>query len=933
MEKFEEWFDLPEVKNRLIDRESARRKFFQFLDNHPFKERIIAYLNKRRFMLLLDLLDKSACISRFLLSHPADFESTIGGLWYKIKDKEEYLREIRSIVGEDGEETIISEKLAYYRHRELMRIFSKEILNVMPLEDILREYSYLADALLEFAYSVAFEKVKSRYGIPVEEDGKEAKGAIIGLGKLGSEELNYYSDIDVMFIYSSEKGRAGDLSLHEFFSKVFERVVKLLTTNTREGVAYKIDLDLRPFGKTGAIAVSLRTAELYYESYGRTWERFALLRARPVAGDKELGMRFMKEVVDPFVYRKSIDYSVIEEIRFIKAKIDAEAKGRIIKDFDVKKGRGGIREIEFAVQSLVLLLGGRFPFLKEGNTFRAIWKLHQKGVFSSEEVTFLEEAYTFLRKLEHRIQLLECIQTQRLPSKDTGVIAKAMGMEEEEFKNKLAHYREGVFEIFKGVLSTKRGEHFDPLMEAVLSMDRATGERLLKEKGFGNPSRAFNLLCSYIHGKPGLRLSEKERRKLMERIPYLIDVLSLKANPDDALGNLDKLMSSYNGKYIINSDRYREVINFLTNVFSLSSYLSTIIGRYPDLLEDVLTLYQDFPSREDIISELEKYKISLNLSPEDLLRRLKRVWEVRIGLVYLMKAEEEYKKLVRFFESLTLLADVLMEEVWKLHNMEEKPALMLSLGKYGSRELNFGSDLDLVFITGEARNREEISVQIQNIIRFITRHTPEGYLYDVDVRLRPMGSKGEISPSIDFYKKYFLYQARVWERFAWTRARYIGGDRNLYADFKKLLDDFLFGKPIGRDELKEMYDIRMKLEENAVRKRGFIDLKAGRGGLMDAEFIVQYLVLKEHIREPSTIKVMDILEDKYPLVKDLKEIYMFLRLVETKLRLSKERGTSVMSPRDRAIIASSLNMDEEEFLNKLSKNMEILRAMFLSIFS
>ncbi len=932
MEKFEEWLRLPEVKNRLIDWEYTRRKFFQFMEKHPNKERISSYLNKRRFMLLLDLLDKSACISRFLLSYPADFEPTIDGLWYRTKSKEEYLREIKEVVGENKEDAIISEKLAYYRHRELMRIFSKEILNVMPLEDILREYSYLADALLEFAYLIAIDRAKSRYGTPLDEVGREAKGAIIGLGKLGSEELNYYSDIDIMFIYSSDKGKAGNLSLPEFFSKVFEHVVRLLTANTREGVPYKVDLDLRPFGKMGAIAVSLRTAELYYESYGRTWERFALLRARPVAGDGELGSKFMKEVVDPFVYRKSVDYSVIEEIRFIKSRIDAEAKGRVLKDFDVKKGRGGIRELEFAVQTLILLLGGRFPFLKEGNTFRAIWKLHQKGVFSSEEVSFLEEAYTFLRKLEHRIQLLGCIQTQRLPVKDIEPVAKTMGMRMEEFTEKLDRYRNGVFEIFKGVLSAKREEDHDPLSEAILSMDRVAGERLLKEKGFKNPSRAFNLLCSYIHGKPGLRLSEEERRKLMDRIPFIVDAMSSKANPDEALANLDKLMSSYNGKYIINSEGYKDLINFLANVFSLSSYLSTIIGRYPDLLEDVLTLYQDFPSKEDIVSELEKYKLSLGLSSEDVLRRLKRVWEVRIGLVYLMKAEEEYRKLVRFFESLTLLADVVMEEVWKFHGMGNMPVLMLSLGKYGSRELNFGSDLDLVFAAGDKGNRENISTKVQNIIRFITRHTSEGYLYDVDVRLRPMGSKGEISPSLGFYKVYFGSQARVWERFAWTRTRYIAGDRELYEEFESILQDFLFGKQVGKAELKEMYDIRMKLEENAFRRRGFIDLKVGKGGLMDAEFIVQYLVLKEKIREPSIIKSMDVLKKKYVFVEDLKDIYMFLRLVETKLRLSKERGTSVISPRDKAIIASSLNMEEDEFLKILNERMETLRGMFLSLF-
>ena len=929
MDKFEIWFDSEEIKERLIDADSAKRNFYRFLENHPYKTEMEEYLNKRRFTLLVELIDKSECIKKFLMNHPEDFKPTIDGLWYRVKSKEDYIKEIKEIIEGAKEERVISERFAYYKHRELLRIFSKEILGVLPLEDILREYSYLADALLEVSYETALKWALSKYGEPFDGDGKPAKGAIIGLGKLGSEELNYYSDIDVLFIYSSDKGSAGNLSLPEFFSIVFEKVVKLLSTPTKEGIPYEVDLDLRPFGKSGAIAVSLRSAELYYESYGRTWERFALLRARPVAGDIYLGNRFIKEVVEPFVFRKSIDYSLIEEIRFIKARIDAEGKARLLKEYDVKTGRGGIRELEFAVQTLVLLLGGKNPYLKERNTFRAIWKLHQKGIFSSEEVEFLEHAYAFLRKLEHRIQLFKCLHTQKLVEKNIPVYAKSLGYGEEEFRKKLEAIRKGVFDIFTNVVSSpSEGDNFNELQEALLSHNRNQGEAYLLRKGFKNPSLAFNTLEGYIHGRLGVSLSEKERREFIKKVPVLIEYISNTRNPDQALKNFDKFMTNPNGKHIILSDSNGEVLKFLSEVFSLSSYLSTIISRYPDILEDVLTLYQEFPSKENIEDELEKYKEIFKMPFEDILRRFKRVWELRIGLVYIK--ERGMDKLIKFFYSLSNLADVIMEDLWNYFDLRDM--LLIALGKYGSEELNYGSDLDIVFVTKDSHIKEVYSVKVQDFIRFITKHTPEGYLYDVDVRLRPMGSKGEIAPTIDFFRNYFKTQARIWERFAWTRARIIRGSEELKHEFARVLNEFLFSKPILKENIKEMFDIRMKLEESAVRKKGFIDIKLGKGGLMDAEFIVQYFIINENLRENSIIKALDTLQGTKPYMKEIRDIYMFLRTVETQLRISKDRSTSVISPSDISVISASLNMEESEFLKKLKENMETLRDYFIRIF-
>jgi glutamate-ammonia-ligase adenylyltransferase len=332
-----QWFSSAE--RYLTNPKKAEESFKELLEKHPEPKSLLDYLNERRFILLLRLLDHSECMRKFLINHPMDFQNVIPGLWYVSKRKEDYLRELEELVSLHSEDKKFSEKLAYYRHRELMRLLSKEFLGTAKLEDILREYSELPDALLELAYRRSLSEAIDLYGEPLEEDQKPATACIIGLGKLGSYELNYYSDIDIMFIHSSDKGRAGKLTLNEFFSKVFQKVVSLMTSITPEGKPYEVDLDLRPFGKSGPISMSLRSAELYYESYGRMWERFALLRARYSAGDQELYRDFEREVKEPFVFRKSIDYRVLEEIRLIKAQINAQAKKGLLNKINVKTGR------------------------------------------------------------------------------------------------------------------------------------------------------------------------------------------------------------------------------------------------------------------------------------------------------------------------------------------------------------------------------------------------------------------------------------------------------------------------------------------------------------------------------------------------------------------------------------------------------------------
>ncbi len=911
----------------LTDPEETKRSFESILSNHPDPSSLLNYLNERRFILLLKILDHCDCLKKFLIKHPQDFERTIPRLWYVFKDKNDYLKEISQIAPPDLPEEKFSTTLAYYRHRELMRILSKEILKTAKLEDILREYSYLADALIEYAYQKALIEAKEKHGRPVNEKGEELTAVILGLGKLGSEELNYYSDVDLIFVHSDDKGSCGSLTANEFFSEVFRKTVSLLTAKTSEGQALNVDLELRPFGKTGPVTMSIRSAELYYESYGRIWERFALLRTRPVAGDMILGKRFLKEVVNPFVY-SSADYKLVAEIKNMKRQIEAEARKRLGKGFNVKTGEGGIREIEFTVHAISILAGAKNKFLRERNTFRSIWKLCQRGIFSDEEALFLERAYEFLRTLEHRIQLRSCLQNHTFKTEEAEFYAKAMGFEDhEKFIEELERVREGVKKIFESLIPERKEEELDPIQVALITDDPDLGSHVLKEKGLSNPGKVFGLLRCYVTGKEGIKLSDKERERFIAIAPRLIELASKTHDPFETLKNFEKFFSNPTGKKVILSEPKEDFLGNLFNVFSISETLSSLISKNPDLVEDVLTLYQKYPERTRLEDEFKKYEQTLNLSFENLVRRFKRVWEIRIGLLYLMSIKNE-ENLTGLYDSLSALADFLIAKIWEKTELAGSDAIVLSLGKLGSKELTFRSDLDLVFCAS-GNGRHLITSRVKDFIRMITTHTTEGYLYEVDFRLRPMGSKGELVPLLDFYRDYFRGEARTWERLAWTRSRLIAGKQDLGEELEGLIREFLFGGEWGEKQRKEVLEMRFKLQEHSSPKRDAIDIKFGLGGTFDGEFLVQYLSIKEKIRESSMVKGFKKLLKKYPSLERAYRSFIFLRQVETHLRLLRESGGSVVKKQDFPALARSFGVEEDEFAEDLKRFRKILRETLL----
>ncbi len=817
----------------------------------------------------------SPCLREFLKRHPEEVR-VLSEINLR-KGRRDYLKELGEYRSQFKK---LSELLAFYRHRELLRIFIKELSFGEDYREILWEYSELAYALVEFAY----EELRRSWG--------DLRACVVALGKLGSYELNYYSDLDLMFLHA-QGGR------EEEYWKFFRELLRVFNEGTEEGEPYRIDLDLRPFGKRGNLSVSLDFAEFYYESYARTWERFALLRASYCAGDRELYGRFYEGVVKPFVFGRATDYSLIEEMRILKKKLEAHTKGKSLGGFNLKTGYGGIRELEFFVQSLVLFFGSRDEFLREKNTFLALWKLNQRGIITDSEFRELLKAYTFLRKLENRLQLLKCYQTHRLSDWE---VESLKDLFKGELLEELRKNQEVVRKHFNRLLPQKEVK-LNEVGEALLKGEENLRE-ILREYGFSQGGSLAKLLTSLCERSLG-----KEKLRLIEVISKLIESVKGLPNKEEGVKNFVKFVSNDSGKRIILSKD--KVLELLFKVFTFSQYFSHLIAQNPDLVDDILTLYQDFPRKEELKRELREYLRYLKKEEREIYRSFKRVWEVRLGLLYLTREEEEEEKLKKLFNALSELAEVILESLWERMGMEG--VSLYALGKFGSKEITYFSDLDLIFVLNHG-SKEKALGKVRELLRELILYTPSGNLYTVDLRLRPMGSGGELLQSLEYFLKYFKGKARTWERLAWVRSRHLLGEDSL----RDAIEEFLFS---GELNLEEVIDMRKKLLKASKERKGVYDLKLGKGSLIDCEFYAQVLSIKKKIREPSTLKLLKSFDPN--IYRD----YLFLRSLETRVRILRERETSLLYEEDLPLLSKALG--EERLRDKLLEVRERLSNLIL----
>ncbi|WP_457644457.1 [protein-PII] uridylyltransferase family protein [Persephonella sp.] len=889
------------------------------------KKDFLNSLPEDRYELLKNLVDYSSCIGDFIFRHTDQLEYLFTELEKPLKGREKLVNEAMDLVNIPDEEEFIR-SLTFFKMKHFSRIVAKDITEKNHLLELTEEYSYLADACFEVAFERAYRKHKNRYGTPIDEaTGEEAKGSVIALGKHGGLDLNYYSDVDVMYIYSNEGKTTKGITNREFFINMFKDVTRYLTKRNFEGVTWIVDLDLRPEGKKGFIAYSLPAIEFYYWSHGRTWERHMLIKARHAAGDYDLSKEFMS-IIQPFVYRKYSGEEIFEEILEMKKLIETEAKKKIKGEYDVKRGEGGIREVEFTVQILQLLYGGKDPELRERRTVKALQKLINKGYLSKKDGELLENGYIFLRKLEHLIQIKGCVQTQSFSFKDAGYYAKKLGFnDEKEFLNKLEYYKENIKKIFENI-TPETDIKLTPLQRFIITKQyEEEAEEYLGNLGFKDPSWALSRFKEIFFSKMYVELNENSKEILFSFIPKFENELRDFQDREDFLLNFSKMMVEGGMLWVFVSalEQNENLVRFMLNIAKLSDYISDLMSRDRELLDWAFGI-EDVPQeRKDFEKELKVIRKDLELS--DRLKRLKKIVEVLVSLKYLSQIQnkESKKRLEEINISLSNLADFILDELYRY--FDGKSFAVYALGKLGSKEMNIGSDLDLIFVFKDERSKNQFIRIPSQIVKTLTSYSREGLLYQLDLRLRPFGKRGELSPSLSFYKTYFEKEARSWEKLAWTKARFITGDRETKEAFEDIINDFLFTKPIDERFIEEIFEMRFRLEGLVRETPEEIDIKLGKGGITDIEFLIQIFLIINRSRETN---ILNGVERYFPNIVDE---YVFLREVEARLRMIKGVGMSKIYKNSPFLyrIAHSFKIEPHQLWEKIIETKKNIRDIFL----
>jgi glutamate-ammonia-ligase adenylyltransferase len=919
---------------------------------------------------LVILFSGSQILTDTLLKEPAHFD------WLKHPD---ILNESRSMDAltrdfhELSEGNYLSEKipvlLRRFKKREYIRIGLRDLLGKAPMQETVEDISNLADVCLQIAYEYADQVLRKKFGVPFYQDAddnwKQAEFTVLGMGKLGGVELNFSSDIDLIYIYTSSKGETRPekdgheniicISNHEYFTKLAQLLTKTLHEITADGNVFRVDLDLRPEGRSGEIANSLTSCEVYYQSWGRTWERQALIKARVCAGSIELGEDFFS-LLSPFIYRRSLDFSAIEEIKAMKNKINASIKTKKTGRGDIKLGFGGIREVEFIVQAYQLLFGGKDKSLRVIPTLKIMDRLREYEYLSGDDFENLKQAYVFLRNLENRVQISFGLQTHVLPDDEAqlAVLARKMRIEGddpdvlvERLMNEFGRHTEFVGKLFANLFVQEKrrqtAETTSIKIERRALKEEHLSEEHLSARGFSDTKRVARFLTLLRDGPKFSHPTEKSIQDFYAVLPSILNLCEKVPGPDSAIDNLVKFIEASGAResYFSLFNTSPKLLELLLILFGSSDLLSQTLIKQPDLIDVLLnqeSIYR-FKAPEKISEDWQRVlKTCKDLAAKkNALRRLKHGEELRIGIRYLIKEAD----LMGTLADLSALADLYLEIVTALAFQELKGKsphplptdfVIFGLGKLGGCELNFGSDLDIVFVYDEPDTHEEtISkaglkehyVKVSRLIYELTSEmTPAGYAYKVDTDLRPEGSQGDLVLSVKGYEDYFKNRARIWERQAMTRARFVAGDPELGKKFLTLAHEFTYQKKFEYGSLIEISRLRERMEKelSGEPKKGK-NIKLGFGGLVDIEFTLQILQMMHGYQDPklrctNMAEIIKVVSDHGIMdqtsADQMLENYLFLRNLECALRIVKPIASSHL-PKDKGslgVLARLLGYEE-----------------------
>jgi glutamate-ammonia-ligase adenylyltransferase len=760
--------------------------------------------------------------------------------------------------------------------RQLRRIRNRQMLAIALAElrsvDVLKTASYIAE-LAERSVRAALIHHQAEVCLAFGLETPPCAYSVIGMGKLGGGELNFSSDIDLLYFYAEDRELADGRTSHEFFIRLFMRMQQSLSQVTEDGFVFRVDTDLRPEGRKGPLANSLAGAERYYQSWGQTWERAAWIKARPIAGEADFGQAILK-MMQAFVYRKSMGFEAIEEIVSMKQKVDHEnrrrVRSRLRAGLDLKLGIGGIREIEFFVQSHQLLYGGRQPRLRHTNTMESLKRLESAGVVNALAREILVSAYRFLRLTEHRIQFFEDQQTHALPLDALRLdqLARTLGTSGGvALRVALDEIMASVHEHFSGLLASSKDEQLIP--DSVIEiLDEGLDDDLraqqLHEHGARHPMQALASIATVarINGSPfHPRASARERRLAQLLMQELL------ASPDfdraiKYLPDLIRACTLHQG--FLSQLRRPALRRGIGRILGASDHLARILLSSPALLQNVL-IESSSPATLDLDAVIEK---RLGIIPRDLerslgsLRKIKQKEILRIALADMadqLSLEALGKRLSKMAEVFVSWSVRLATEEMELRYgcLENSELVVLAGGSLGAYELGYRTDLDLGFIfsgaaqsTGGSRpsigSSEYYTRLAQRAIQYLSMKTRLGDLYPVDMRLRPSGGQGALITSMNQFRRYHSTSAQLWERQALTRTRTILGPPALRQEIDEMIASAAYQLSNKEALVVEIDQMRRRLYAESTSGPGAsaaLDIKCGRGGLVEIEFIVQFLLL------------------------------------------------------------------------------------------
>ena len=845
--------------------------------------------------------------------------------------------------------------LRTFKRRETLRIAYGDIVREQPIATIARQISFVADAAVEAALRFARRALEERMGVP-QFQGRPAKFVVLALGKLGGLELNYSSDIDLILVSEGDGTTDGrrQITNQEFFERLTREFVKLLTEPTELGTTYRVDLRLRPDGSRGTASISYERARAYYDIKGRTWERQAMIKARPIAGDVDLGEKLLSEL-EPWIYHRYLSLADITGIKTLKRQIEQRTQQHGTHQIDVKTGVGGIRDIEFSIQFLQMLNGGTLPEVRTGNTLEAIARLEQAKCLRIQERTLLEENYCLLRKLEHRLQILYDLQTHTLPENPDELrkLAVRMGYLPSLERSALAAFEEDFRErkeINRKILNHLLHDAFDEDADLEPEVDLVNNpsptpeeiEAVLGKYSFQDIPHAYQNLMALATEKIRFLSTRRCRHFLASIAPQLLEAIAATPDPDATLVNLSQVSDSLGGKAalweLFRSNR--PSLDLYVKLCASCPYLSSILTSNPGMIDELMDslLVESLPTydmlsatlaeltrgAEDVDPILHSFKHAqhLRVGVRDIVNRdpiehthnaLAEVAEVCIRSIIDRESEKlRYKfgtPTIPSFEHMED-ADEFLKQHFAGREGEECGLVILALGKLGGSEPNYHSDLDVVFLyeaegrtfhtsrSGEkitssatTSNNHYFSELGQRIITHASRIGPFGRLYEVDARLRPTGKSGSLAMPVDGFLRYFKSgSADLWERQALCKARVIYGSPAASAYVMQAVHEAAFDVPWQAEHADKIREMRARLEDTATPR----NLKRGRGGTVDTEFLVQMLQLKyggsnPAVRVPGTLQALASLQEAGYLSEDdaqfLGDSYRFQRTVEARIRL------------------------------------------------